>query len=79
MLKSVIYSLQTPHLIPFEEIVSYGYDGKVTIIAEASVSENIDVSELNMSGKLLVDMFGCAMCAARYDDWRKAICRRKHY
>ncbi|MBL4602059.1 MAG: thioredoxin family protein [Emcibacteraceae bacterium] len=52
----------TPHLIPFEEIASYGYDGKVTIIAEASVSENIDVSELNIVGEAFWLICSDALC-----------------
>ena len=41
----------TPHLIPFEEIVSYGYDGKATIIAEASIAENVDLTSARISGQ----------------------------
>ncbi|MBT5073879.1 MAG: hypothetical protein HOM63_09165 [Kordiimonadaceae bacterium] len=40
----------TPHLIPFEEIVSYGYDGKVTIIAEVSVSDDYSGPDIALGG-----------------------------
>lgn len=40
----------SPHLIPYEQIVSYGYEGKITIIAEAHLAEDITASSLNIGG-----------------------------
>jgi thiol:disulfide interchange protein/DsbC/DsbD-like thiol-disulfide interchange protein len=40
----------TPHLIPFEEIVSYGYDGKVTVTAEVKTPDNFESSQLTLAG-----------------------------
>lgn len=40
----------TPHLIPFEEIVSYGYDGKVTVFAEAKAPDDLGDNEVLLSG-----------------------------
>ncbi len=52
----------SPHLIPFEEIVSYGYDGKVTIIAEASIDENVDVSAVDIGGDAFWLVCSDALC-----------------
>ena len=52
----------TPHLIPFEEIVSYGYDGKVTILADARITDDIDVSALNISGNAFWLVCSDALC-----------------
>ncbi len=52
----------TPHLIPFEEIVSYGYDGKVTILADARVAEDVDVSQLQISGNAFWLICSDALC-----------------
>ncbi|HRW29110.1 MAG TPA: protein-disulfide reductase DsbD family protein [Emcibacteraceae bacterium] len=40
----------TPHLIPFEDIVTYGYESTVTMIADASLSETYDGTDLDIGG-----------------------------
>lgn len=52
----------TPHLIPFEEIVSYGYDGKVTIIAEVRVAEDYSGEEITLGGDAFWLICSDALC-----------------
>ncbi|MCP5381156.1 MAG: thioredoxin family protein [Kordiimonadaceae bacterium] len=40
----------TPHLIPFEDIVTYGYESTVTMIADASLSDDYDGENLDIGG-----------------------------
>ncbi|MEZ5759420.1 MAG: protein-disulfide reductase DsbD family protein [Emcibacteraceae bacterium] len=40
----------TPHLIPFEDIVTYGYESTVTMIADASLSEDYKGADLDIGG-----------------------------
>ncbi len=52
----------SPHLIPFEEIVSYGYPGKITIIAEAKVAEGFNAPSLNIGGAAFWLVCSDALC-----------------
>ena len=52
----------TPHLIPFEEIVSYGYDGKVVIIAKAVVSDEFTQSNVTIGGNAFWLICSDALC-----------------
>lgn len=54
--------LTTPHLIPFEEIVSYGYEGTVTMIAEAKISEDFNQEQLNFGGNAFWLICSDALC-----------------
>jgi len=40
----------TPHLIPFEDIISYGYDGKATIIAQVYVAKDYTGEDITLGG-----------------------------
>ncbi len=52
----------SPHLIPFEEIVSYGYEDKITIIAEASIAENFTASSVDIGGAAFWLLCSDALC-----------------
>ncbi|MDG1438021.1 MAG: protein-disulfide reductase DsbD family protein, partial [Emcibacteraceae bacterium] len=52
----------TPHLIPYEDIVSYGYDGKVTIIAEGKVDESFSADEFTIGGEAFWLICSDALC-----------------
>ena len=39
-----------PHLIPFEEIVTYGYEAKVTFFAEVTAPDTLSGDSVNLSG-----------------------------
>ncbi len=52
----------SPHLIPFEEIVSYGYDGKITIIANAHIAEDITSSSVEIGGAAFWLVCSDALC-----------------
>lgn len=53
---------RTPHLIPFEEIISYGYDGAVTIIADGKISQDIATSEISIGGNAFWLICSDALC-----------------
>lgn len=53
---------KTPHLIPFEEIVSYGYVGKVTIIAQGRLSEDYAEESVVLNGKAFWLICSDALC-----------------
>lgn len=52
----------TPHLVPFEEIVTYGYEDKFTIIAEARADETITTSDLRIGGDAFWLICSDALC-----------------
>ena len=52
----------TPELIPFEEIISYGYDGKVTIIADAHYTGITNLEQLQISGRAFWLLCSDALC-----------------
>lgn len=52
----------SPHLIPFEEIVSYGYDGKITIIAEAQIEDDFSGSMAEIGGAAFWLVCSDALC-----------------
>ena len=52
----------TPHLIPFEEIVTYGYEGEFTVIAEAKADENMIASDLRIGGDAFWLVCSDALC-----------------
>lgn len=52
----------TPHLIPFEEIVSYGYDGKVVVIAKARISDEFAQSNVTIGGSAFWLICSDALC-----------------
>ena len=53
---------KTPHLIPFEEIVSYGYEGKVTIVADGRVSEDFVGDNVVLNGSAFWLICSDALC-----------------
>lgn len=53
---------KTPHLIPFEEIVSYGYEGKVTIVADGRVSEDFTGDKVVLNGSAFWLLCSDALC-----------------
>lgn len=52
----------SPHLIPFEEIVSYGYEDKIKIIAEAHIADDIAVSSVDIGGAAFWLVCSDALC-----------------
>ncbi|MCC3860347.1 protein-disulfide reductase DsbD family protein [Pseudemcibacter aquimaris] len=56
------FQFTTPHLIPFEEIVSYGYEGTVTIIADGKLSEDFNQDQLILSGNAFWLICSDALC-----------------
>ena len=52
----------TPELIPFEEIISYGYDGKVTIIADVHYTGVSNLAQLQISGRAFWLLCSDALC-----------------
>lgn len=52
----------SPHLIPFEEIVSYGYEGKITIIANAHLADDITSSSIEIGGAAFWLVCSDALC-----------------
>lgn len=56
------FQFKTPHLIPFEEIVSYGYEGKVTIVADGRISEDFSEDNLVLSGSAFWLICSDALC-----------------